>query len=72
MPLIEVSVDGESENKPLLNRAYQVIDKQSYLDWGLTSDYLGGEVDLNLARVLDSVALVDLYQLIVDQRQVSA
>ena len=35
-------------------------------------DYLGGEVDLNLARVLDSVALVDLYQLIVDQRQVSA
>jgi hypothetical protein len=46
VPLIEVSVDGESENKPLLNRAYQVIDKQSYLDWGLTSDYdaKGGSV----------------------------
>ena len=41
-----MSVDGESENKPLLNRAYQVIDKQSYLDWGLTSDYdaKGGSV----------------------------
>ena len=49
VPLIEVSVDGESENKPLLNRAYQVIDKQSYLDWGLTSDYDAKEAALEAA-----------------------
>ena len=39
VPLVEVTVLGELSRSPLLKMAYRCIDRQSYLDWGLTSDY---------------------------------
>jgi len=27
----------------VLKEIYRIVDKESFLDWGLTSDYLGGE-----------------------------
>ena len=45
-PLTSVEV-GECRDvlahHPLIRTAYRIIDKESYLDWGLNSDYLGGE-----------------------------
>lgn len=41
-PLVNVDLtlpERYLENTPLLKRIYHVVDKASYLDWGLTSDY---------------------------------
>ena len=39
VPLVEVTVLGEVPHSLLLKAAYRCIDRHSYLDWGLTSDY---------------------------------
>ena len=44
VPLVDVQVLGDSAHAGLLRRAYTVIDRASYLNWGLTSDYDGAGV----------------------------
>ena len=45
-PVPSISVHlGErfTDAHPVLKDIYRIVDKESFLDWGLTSDYLGGE-----------------------------
>ena len=47
-PVHSVNVNlGENyvATQPLLKDVYRIVDKESFLDWGLTSDYLGGDVE---------------------------
>lgn len=43
---VTVALNGDGTNAhPPLKDIYRIVDKESYLDWGLTSDYLGGEAE---------------------------
>ena len=47
VPSISVHLGERFTNAhPVLKDIYRIVDKESFLDWGLTSDYLGGEVAL--------------------------
>ena len=48
VPLVEVNVAGELPHASLLRACYRVVDKHSFLDWGLTSDYDAGVTQKDL------------------------